>query len=205
MVPIKRNPHFLLVYCWSVTCRRRYRIIDVKLLNWLRAVGQNLPGGRGSSIWTLHVLSISRAHPPPPPPRPKTIRDRVIMDKWMNGICRLFVYYVHSLVNHSVISSILPEPVLYLLLNKWVLHQTSLMLTPILAGGEGGVGRVISVPNSHQWALLLAIAGSGAGEREGWVVSREPETKDHAGPRWVQIQFPQSGTIQFAAVSPKER
>lgn len=50
MVPIKQNPHFLLVYCCSVAHRRRYRIIDVKLLNWLWAVGQNLPGDRGSSL-----------------------------------------------------------------------------------------------------------------------------------------------------------
>lgn len=101
MVPIKQNPHFLLVYCCSVARRRRYRIIDVNLLNWLQPVGQNLPGGRGSSVWTLHVLSIS----PASSPSPKTIRDRVMMhgwrdDGWMNGICRLFVSYVHSIVNH---------------------------------------------------------------------------------------------------------
>lgn len=70
------------------------------------------------------------------------------------------------------------------------------MLTSSFAGGEGGVGCVSSVPNAHQWALLLTIACAGAGEREGWAVVREPETEDHVGSRWVQTPFAQSGTIQ---------
>lgn len=115
MVPSNQNPTRTLVYCCTIARRRRYRIVDVKLL----AVGQTLPGDRGSSVRPLHVLSIS----PASSPSPKTIRDRVMMhgwrdDEWMNGICRLFVSYVHSLVNHSVISSILPESVPYLQLNE---------------------------------------------------------------------------------------
>lgn len=68
----------------------------------------------------------------------------------------------------------------------------SLMLTPPPAGSEGGVGCVSSVPNTDRWALLLAFTCAGAGEREGRASGREPETEDHAGPRWVQIQFAQS-------------